>query len=224
MRQDTLSIGKDLLVHMHTRQMIDHSVGSSNKVQLIGCINSTLMLHSIPAMPCKQQEAYPDSLGSHTEPLTPGTKAILGATSSTVSGSPGFPANGFGTWHLSTELIPNGYKNPLLFVALQPQMSPNHSSTVTERILYECKCIDCLPSWRLFATNRDSKPVKRRLQANSRLLSLWAGTFVENISTVSPPKLQRFYQHCSNSRVCFQLLFCLLDKGPKGPALARRVY
>ena len=201
---------------MHTRQMIDHSVGSSNKVQLIGCINSTLILHSIPAMPCKQQEAYPDSLGSHTEPLTPGTKAILGATSSTVSGSPGFPANGFGTWHLSTELIPNGYKNPLLFVALQPQMSPNHSSTVTERILYECKCIDCLPSWRLFATNRDSKPVKRRLQANSRLLSLWAGTFVENISTVSPPNFNDFTNTVAIVEFAFNYSFVCWIKAPRG--------
>ena len=113
------------------------------------------MLHSTRT--CKQQEAYPDSLGRYTAPLTPDTKVILGATSSTVSGSPGFPANGFGTWHLSTELIPNGYKNPLLFVALHPQMSPKHSSTVTERILYECKCIDCLPSQILVATNLDSK-------------------------------------------------------------------
>lgn len=74
-----------------------------------------------------------------------------------VSGSPGFPANGFGTWHLSNELISNGYKNPLLFVALDPQMSPKHRSTVTERILYKCKYIDYLPSRILVATNRDSE-------------------------------------------------------------------
>ena len=74
-----------------------------------------------------------------------------------VLGSPGFPANGFGTWHLSSELISKGYRNPLLFVALHTQMSPNHRSTDTERILYECKYIDCLPSQTLVATNRDTK-------------------------------------------------------------------
>ena len=40
---------------------------------------------------------YLDFFGSHTEPLEPGSKPILGGVSSIVSGSPGLAANGFGT-------------------------------------------------------------------------------------------------------------------------------